>query len=230
MPRADGRRAQGGGREMADAVGVWVGALLTLALFSFLYKDNPVYKLAEHIFVGVSAGYGVAVVWHTSIVADLYTRLREPGKDHNWLIIFPAILGMMMILRFIPRYGWLSRWPIAFLLGTYSGLAIPAVMQANVLDQIGHTFNSLIVRAPGGQFDWFASLSALVVVVGVLGVLAYFFFSKEHTGPLGVASKIGIWFLMVGFGATFGYTVMARISLLIGRMQFLLGDWLHLLR
>jgi hypothetical protein len=34
---------------------------------------------------------------------------------------------------------------------------------------------------------------------------------------------------MVAFGAAFGYTVMARISLLIGRMQFLLGDWLHLM-
>jgi len=216
--------------KMADLVGVWVAALLTLAIFSFLYKDNPIYKLAEHIFVGISAGYGVAIVWHTTIRGDLYSRLREPLVGHNWVIIFPAILGMMMVLRFIPRCGWLSRWPIAFMLGTTAGLAIPAVMQAAVLDQIGHTVDPLIAMGAGNQIDWVASFNAIVVVTGVLCVLAYFFFSKEHTGALGVASRIGIWFLMVGFGATFGYTVMARISLLIGRMQFLLGDWLHLLR
>lgn len=215
---------------MADIIGVWVAAALTLAIFSFLYKDNPVYKLAEHIFVGISAGYGVAVVWHTTIVADLYSRLKEPLKEHNWLVVFPAMLGVMMLLRFIPRYGWLSRWPIAFLLGTYAGLGITAAVQTSIILQIGSTLKPLAAYGPGGGIDWFAGLSTLVIVVGVLCVLAYFFFSKAHTGALGVASKVGIWFLMIGFGTTFGYTVMARISLLIGRMQFLLGDWLHLLR
>jgi hypothetical protein len=57
----------------------------------------------------------------------------------------------------------------------------------------------------------------------------YFYFSKKHEGALGVSAKIGIYFLMVSFGAAFGYTAMARISLLIGRLQFLLGDWLGII-
>jgi hypothetical protein len=65
--------------------------------------------------------------------------------------------------------------------------------------------------------------------VGVIGVLVYFFFYVEHTGVAGRVSKVGIWFLMVSFGASFGYTVMARISLLIGRVTFLFEDWLHLM-
>jgi hypothetical protein len=40
---------------------------------------------------------------------------------------------------------------------------------------------------------------------------------------------VGVWFLMIAFGASFGYTVMARVSLLIARVQFLLRDWLHVL-
>ncbi|MEE9558849.1 MAG: hypothetical protein V3V94_05115, partial [Candidatus Brocadiales bacterium] len=63
----------------------------------------------------------------------------------------------------------------------------------------------------------------------VVTVLLYFLFSVEHKGPVGVASKIGIYFLMVSFGASFGYTVMGRMSLLIGRMIFLLKDWLGVL-
>jgi hypothetical protein len=65
-------------------------------------------------------------------------------------------------------------------------------------------------------------------IVGTLCTLAYFFFSMEHKGVLGGAARVGIWFLMIGFGASFGYTVMARVSLLIGRVHFLLFDWLGL--
>jgi hypothetical protein len=65
------------------------------------------------------------------------------------------------------------------------------------------------------------NFSNLVIVGGVLCGLVYFFFSKEHTGAFGRMSRVGIWVLMVAFGASFGYTVMARISLLIGRIEFL---------
>ena len=73
-----------------------------------------------------------------------------------------------------------------------------------------------------------ASVSNIVLIIGVLSVLAYFFFSKEHTGSYGRFCKLGIYFLMFSFGASFGYTVMARVSLLIGRVTFLLYDWLHI--
>jgi hypothetical protein len=77
--------------------------------------------------------------------------------------------------------------------------------------------------------NWFTSLNNILLTVGVITGLIYFFFSKEHKGALGVGSKIGIWFLMISFGASFGYTVMSRMSLLIGRVYFLMGNWLHLL-
>jgi hypothetical protein len=71
----------------------------------------------------------------------------------------------------------------------------------------------------------------VVLILGTLAALIYFFFSRPHKGPFfGTGSKLGIWILMIGFGATFGFTVMGRISLLIGRIQYLLGDWLHLIR
>ncbi|MFQ5500167.1 MAG: hypothetical protein ACE5FH_10905, partial [Candidatus Zixiibacteriota bacterium] len=67
-----------------------------------------------------------------------------------------------------------------------------------------------------------------VILIGVITGLVYFFFSKEHTGLFGSASRVGIWVLMITFGASFGYTVMGRISLLVGRLTFLFGDWLGL--
>jgi hypothetical protein len=53
--------------------------------------------------------------------------------------------------------------------------------------------------------------------VGTVTGLLYFFFSKEHTGNFGKVTRVGIYFLMISFGASFGFAVMGRISLLIGR-------------
>ena len=78
--------------------------------------------------------------------------------------------------------------------------------------------------------SFWVSVNNVILVVGLVATLVFFFFSKEHTGPLGGVAKVGIYFLMVSFGASYGYTVMARISLLIGRVMFLLDDWLGLIR
>jgi hypothetical protein len=82
-----------------------------------------------------------------------------------------------------------------------------------------------LYTAGAGGIDLVGTLSNIILVVGVLCGLVYFFFSKEHTGAFGGAARVGIWFLMVAFGAAFGYTVMARISLLIGRFEHL-GRWI----
>ena len=70
--------------------------------------------------------------------------------------------------------------------------------------------------------DWGSIFNALIVFVGTITGLIYFFFSKEHKGTLGTLSKIGIYFLMIKFGASFGFAVMGRISLLIGQMNYLI--------
>jgi hypothetical protein len=75
-----------------------------------------------------------------------------------------------------------------------------------------------------GRLD--TSLNAVVFTAGLVTSLLFFFYSREHRGALGAASKLGVFFLMVSFGAGYGYTVMSRVSLLIGRFQFLLRDWL----
>jgi len=211
---------------LADIIGVWIAAALTLAIFSFLYRDNPVYKLAEHIFVGVSAGYGVVITWREAVMPDLINPLLDPqsvGLEHpNFVVLIPGALGLLIFSRFFRRWDWLSRWPIAFVMGMYSGLAIPASIQADLLEQAKAT---MLPLWPHGDVTWWVAFSNALIVIGVLCTLSYFYFSREHEGTLGVSSKVGIFFLMVAFGAGFGNTVMARVSLLIGRVQFLYFDW-----
>jgi hypothetical protein len=147
--------------------------------------------------------------------------LFNPINEANFLLIIPMFIGFLYLARFFPKVSWLVRIPIAFYLGYYMGMSIPAVLEASVLRQIRGT-----VLTPDLFSSWVGGLWAVVVLVGVVCTIIYFFFSREHKGALGVASKVGIVFVMVGFGASFGYTVMARIALAIGRMLFLLRDWL----
>lgn len=196
---------------------IWVIAFFTLALFSFLYKDNPVYKLAEHIFAGLSAGYYVGLIWDTVIVQQLW----DPMVGGKWELIIPGILGMLMFSRFITKYSWVSRTSLAFVMGVTSGIFLISQLHGLVLPQMRATMISL-----GGGGGFAEAALAVIVVVGVISTLIYFYFSHEHTGALGVTAKVGIWFIMISFGAHFGYTVMGRVSLLIGRVQFLIEDWI----
>jgi len=200
-----------------EILGIWSAALLTLAIFSFLYRDNPVYRFAEHLLVGVSAGYYLYQYCFTA----LYRNLWVPVIDEGQIIqIFGGLLGGLMLLRFSRRTEWISRFALAFYVGAGAGYTIPNIMNAQVLEQIQGTFLS-----PAGSVSLWSSVKEILILVGVISIIVYFFFSREHKGVFGSVSRVGITFLMVGFGASFGYTVMGRITLLIGRVQFLLQDW-----
>jgi hypothetical protein len=192
-----------------------MAALLTIAVFSFLYKDNPLYKFAEHVFVGIAAGYVVAIEYQNVFLPNLW----RPLTQGHYVLVIPFVLGVLMFSRFTSRFNWLSRWAIGLMVGTFSGLAIIGFAQGDLVAQI--QANMVPLRAHS-LIDTFSNV---MIVVGLLASLVYFFFSKEHKGALGASARLGIWFLMVSFGASYGFTVMARISLLIGRLLFLMIDW-----
>lgn len=201
---------------------VWLSAVLTLCIFSFLFRDNLLYQFAEHLFVGISAGYLIAITWHNQVYPNLFVPLF---RDVNIIYIIPLFFALCYFARFIPKISYLVRLPIAFLLGWGSGAAIPAFFQRDILKQ---TQATLLVRDAFLRLD--TSLWSVIIFIGVLCVLIYFFFSRERKGIMKPAANLGIIFLMLGFGASFGYTVMSRISLLIGRFQFLLGPWLGIIQ
>lgn len=201
-------------------IGAWVATGLSLFMYSFLYKDNPFFKLGEHLYVGVSVGYGLIITYYEVMVKKLYVPMVQQG---NWWLVVPLLLGLLVLARFIPAISWLSRISFAFIVGFGSGAAIPRVISSYILQQVQGTLKPLVVNGAGGM-AWFtfAGLNTLLILVGVVSVLFYFFFSIEHTGIVHRAARVGIYFLMVSFGAAFGYTVMARMSLLIGRFDELI--------
>jgi hypothetical protein len=240
--------------EFSAILGAWVATFLTIGIFSYLYKDNPFYKVAEHLFVGVSAGYLLSLGFWTQLQPNLFGRLFpakhydpdtitytiynvlsffsstifpeggiDKGHDQHLTYLIPLVLGVMMLLSLIPRLSWMARWGIAYVVGMAAGLKAYGYLNSNVLGQIkGTAVNLFDFNLPIFSLSSPSIFNNLIIFVGTICGLLYFYFSKEHKGLLGKASKIGIYFLMISFGASFGFAVMGRISLLIGRFTDLI--------
>jgi hypothetical protein len=214
-------------------LGAWVAAGLTLFIYSFLYKDNPLFKLGEHLYVGISVGYSVVLAWFEVFLKQFWNPFTKsvaeaPDAWGSYVLLIPAILGLLMLTRFVPKIAWLSRISFAFVVGFGSGVAIPRTISSYILKQIEDTVNPLVTMGGNGLSMGFdlaspqSGINTIILLIGVVSVLFYFFFSIEHTGPGMVTARVGIYFLMIAFGAAFGYTVMSRMSLLIGRFRDLI--------
>jgi hypothetical protein len=212
-----------------EFIGLWVAGILSLIIFSFLYKDNPVYKVAEHLFLGVALGYGLTLYYWENVFKNAISPLfyPAPGEEPKLAILIPMVLGLFVLLRVVPKLAWLSRYAFAVYIGGGVGIAVPVEIAGKFLPQLVDTMQPLWVAGgatAGIAFGW-GIVTRLLILVGVFATLLYFFYSVEHRGTAGAISRVGVFFLMLGFGASFGNTVMARVSLLIGRFIFLLDDW-----
>ena len=212
-----------------ETIGIWVAAFFTLSIFSFLYKDNPFFRFAESVFAGVSLGYYIWQTFDQTVVPNVILKLSvdKPAAFVSWdwwTLIIPMLLGLILYMRYVPKIAWVNRFALAIYVGYYAAVEMMQKLQGEVLPQSADTIVSL--THGWGEFGvWFG---AIVSTIGVLSVLVYFFFSAEHKGFVGGVSKVGIWFLMISFGAAFGYTIMGRISILVGRVVFLMSEWLNL--
>lgn len=261
--------------DLPRTVGMWISAFFTLALLSFLYRDNPIYKVAESAFVGISAAYWMVIGIWTTLIPNLFGKLLPrlvkqtilPGLDldaavekgvpeiwFDWLFgyealqgdglhaswlqlmnifyLIPLVLGIMLLWRLMPKAPWISRWSLAFVIGYTAGVRLVAHIESDFIVQISSTLQPLALYAyEGAAFSlnqsFYKSFNNLVIFLGTTSGLVYFFFSIEHKGAVGAISRVGIWTLMISFGAGFGYTVMSRVALLVARFEFLMQDWLN---
>lgn len=220
-----------------EGILVWLGALATIALYSLLYKENPVYRYAEHIFLGLATGYGMYVVW-SEVIQPFWWNEISKG---NWAWTFALVAGLMYYTIYTRRFAWMSRIVMMTMMGLAAGLEFRKFF-GQWLPQMGSSFKPLVVERPvvgpdgpiPGTMDLgasaFASFTNLLFMVCLVCVTTYFFFSFEQKSkPVRAAATTGRWLMMIAFGAMFGSTVMARMSLFIGRLVFLFQEWIHLI-
>lgn len=224
---------------MSASPEVWIGAALTLMVLSFLWRDNPFYKFAEHLFVGVSAGYWMVMgfwstLWPNAIVklVPSAARITDPAAElpaREPIVLLPLALGCLMLLRLWPRLSWLARWPTAFAVGTTLGYNFVRYLRSDFMAQIRAAVEpGLVITYHAGGVNWAATVDQAILVAGTACALTYFTYTRGTRGLRGGTARAGLLILMVSFGASFAYMAMARIAVLVSRLQFLLGDWLGL--
>jgi len=204
---------------------IWLGAIMSLGIYSYLYKENPFFRACEHAYMGLALAHLAVMGW---------TNVRDMGlkklAEGQLAVLFPLILGVLLFTRWSKTYSWLSRYSLAYFVGVAAAVTITGVLDAGIISQVRGAIQ------PVNSLDSFIALFCNVTAVCV------FFFivgSGKEAGPLlgskpvvtlvKWAADAGRVVMMISFGAVFGTTVMARLGLFIPRLQFLFRDFIHII-
>ncbi len=227
--------------ELLSTTGLYVGTLLatvlTLAIFSRVWQTNGAFRLAEHLLLGLVAGY-IAAVALRSVLAPglLLPLLNDPtGEPGRWLVLL--LIGLLA-LRFARRPGLaaIGLLPAALLAGALAALAMAGAARGTLVPQILAAGQFRYLPAPAVAANLLATVLAVLTTVSVL---VYFqqrwrqphpddadLWSEQLLAGLG---KLGYLAVMLAFGALLASTAGARLTLLIDRVQYLWRIWMGLL-
>jgi hypothetical protein len=191
--------------------GILTSVFLTLCVYSFVYKESMFWRFAEQTFIGLAMGYTFVLA-----VQQIRTVAWIPlSTGKNYLLVIPLVLGLMLYARFSKNYAWMSRWPMAVLIGLGTGIAMRTVIEAQIVQQISATFLPLITPNP------MTTINNIAIVVMVFCTLFFFTFTGGTGKTADTVRKLGRYTLMLTFGAAFGATVLTRMTLFIGRFTYL---------
>ncbi|MBI5030546.1 MAG: hypothetical protein HZB51_08460 [Chloroflexi bacterium] len=211
--------------DVLDLLGVWIGVLLTLLVFSYLLHDSPLFRIAQAIFVGVTVGYAATVALRAILVTRLFVPLLNEIEFY-WPLIIPFILGLLLFTKWRAAWASVGNIPIAFLFGVGSALAIGGALTGTLWPQMQATMVSL---SPSLGLE--TIINNLLLVIGTIGAFLSFRFilptsNRAPLRALDVAARgwsfIGRWFIFFAFGAIFADTAVSRVSILVSRFYYVL--------
>jgi len=185
---------------------------LILMIYTILYRENPAFRLGEHLLVGATVGN--AVVLAIFQIRDLaFTKVQQgisTGSLGKIAYVIPIILGIALYMQFSKTYKYISRLSIAFMLAVGISLSARGLISVNVIGQIK------------GAIVPLTNIQNIVYTVGVISVLLYFVYEERVSKAVGPIPKLGRYLLMITMGAYFANSIMGRLSMVIGTLDTLL--------
>jgi hypothetical protein len=216
----------------ADLAGMVVGIGLSVMVLSYLVGDNPAFRVAVHLFVGVSAGLAGAVVLRNVILPHLLLPLLDLGNLNDWAwSLVPFVLGVLLMTKLSPRFQKLGNVPMAYLVGVGAALAVAGGAAGTIFPLVQasiHLFD-LGALAGGTPYDGLIGLiNRLIAIVGTLAALAYFHFGARSAPNAPAArnrfieafAQVGMVFIASTFGVIFAGVFSAALTALIERIHF----------
>ena len=191
----------------------WIFAFFSIAILSYLWKINIVYKIAESLATAAYTVHWFIGAWTSSVESACFKQIASG----NLMRIIPLILGLLLFARLSKKYSWLSRYPVGLLAGVGIGVLFGATFDAQILTQISMTINAFTEKD---------ILSGVVILIGVISMLSYFLYTHEHKGFLGISAKIGRIFAMFSFGMNYSAEMIWYLTILVGIMVQLINVWI----
>ena len=221
--------------DAARTVGIWVAAVLTCAILSYILGENAAFRFAQYLFVGVAAGYAASLAW-TSV---LWPRLRLLWADPStyWYYGLFFLLGVLLLSRGVKSISLLGNLPLGVLFGVGAALALGGALTGSLIPQMRASVASLSpARSGAGSGGWAGWVDALLLVIGTIAVLSAFHFTRLGQGWFNalwsrvfkVLGGLGRGLIMVTFGAILAGAAYSFLALLYSRLSFLANDWLRL--
>jgi hypothetical protein len=211
-------------RAHAEGIQIFFAVACTLGIYSILYRENKIYRFFEHIFIGLAAGWAIKTAWIDVLKPLWWDRMVGEGRWW-WFYAFPV--GLLLYFIYSKKHNWMARISIGIILGINAGQQFQQ-FSGLYYKQINTTFKPLVPKPEIGAFKAVTISGAInnwIFLIILTCVMTYFFFSFEHGSKvIRKTANAGRWFLMVAFGAIFGSTIMARLALFIGRVDFLVLD------
>ncbi len=209
-----------------------VAFLLTLLVFSYLLGDNPLYRFALHVFVGVAAGYASAVVFRDVLKPRLYDAWFAAGKEYverqNWtpllLIALLTLLALLVALKLNSGLAPYGNIAIAFVVGVGAAVAVGGAVTGTLFPQIKASWVSPFASGDPGDI-----LNTPIIIISTLLALMYFFYSGrsmpggkvERPGAVRVLAFGGQAIITVTLAALYVGALAASLALFTERLGFL---------
>jgi hypothetical protein len=227
--------------ELIDLITGAISFLFTLLIFSYVIGDNPLFRAAAYVFVGVSSGYiAVVAVWLVIVPRLVYPLLSAAatGEIINPVVILPLgliLLGGLMLI--LPRQAALGRIPLAFLVGVGAAVTLTGALGGTLIPQVTGTINAFDVTAVRGKEVSYlveAISNGAIILIGAVLTLAYFHFgarqspdgSMRRSGFIETLAWGGRIFIGIALGAVFAGVYAAALTALVERISSLI-DFIH---
>jgi len=195
--------------DMLSTLSPWIGVLVTIGFWSYLYKENPLFRVVEFTFIGFATAHATVMA-----ITELKKNLVAPiVNKSNYILLVPTVLGLLLYTRYSKDLRFLERFPISIMVGIGTGVAVRAMVRAQLLAQIQQTIQ------PGKPID------GLIIALLTLGSVTYFIFSSEEGLPKSTIPfynglrRIGRIAIMAAMGAAFGNLCVTRYTMAISRIM-----------
>jgi len=206
-----------------EVISALVGFVLTLMIFSYLIGDNPLFRIAVHLFIGVASGYAAVVVWYSVLVPKLFNPLGDPSRLA--LTIVPLILSFSLLAKLSPRISWMGNFAMAVLVGVGAATAVGGALVGTLIPQAEAVMEALNTRSLSGLVE------GVVMLSGTILTLAYFQFGAKRAADGAVKRNriiellawLGRIFIAVTFGVLFAGVYMAALTAMIERLSSIIN-------